>query len=137
MLSHVREFVTGAATDFGFSEEEVGNIEIAVDEACTNIIKHAYRFSPDGLIKIKISTFVQKNRSGKFIIRIVDNGSSFDTTSYTPPDMTEYFRKLRRGGLGILLMKKLMDEVEYDIEPGPKNLIKLVKYLKHQNPFPA
>ena len=49
-LLEVREFVLEAARNSGFSEEEASKIVLAVDEACTNVIKHAYQFAPDRTI---------------------------------------------------------------------------------------
>jgi serine/threonine-protein kinase RsbW len=130
LLNDMRRFVSDAARRFGFSEIEVGKIELAIDEACTNIIKHAYRYNPDGIIEIRISSQgANNNQPGKFIVEIHDNGQPFDASHYSAPDMKEYFKKLRHGGLGIVLMKKLMDEVEYNTRSGPHNTIRLVKYL--------
>jgi len=128
-LAEVRNFVSAAALDFGFAEEETATIALAVDEACTNIIKHAYRNNPGGRIKLGISTSA-KRHPGRFTVTIVDNGLAFDSEHYKPPDMREYFRKPRKGGLGIVLIRKLMDEVEYSASPGAPNAIRLSKYLK-------
>ncbi|MBN1446757.1 MAG: ATP-binding protein [Bacteroidetes bacterium] len=125
----MRTFVSDAARRFGFSENEVGKIELAIDEACTNIIKHAYKFNPDGIIEIRISSQKGDSSPTKFVVDIYDSGISFDSSKYTAPDMKEYFKKLRHGGLGIVLMKKLMDEVEYGHMSGQQNSIRLVKYL--------
>ena len=127
-LAEMRSFVSDAALRFGFGDDEVGKIELAIDEACTNIIKHAYKYNPDGIIEIRISTLKADGHT-KFIVDIFDSGISFDSTRYSAPDMKEYFKKLRHGGLGIVLMKKLMDEVEYGQMVGEKNTIRLVKYL--------
>jgi serine/threonine-protein kinase RsbW len=129
LLTEVRKFVTDAAKGFGFPDDDISNIELAVDEACTNIIKHAYRYRPDGKIRITISLSRTNDRLKKFVIRILDHGVAFDSSKYTVPDMQEYFKRLKPGGLGIVLMRKLMDEVEYDIQPGISNSIQLVKYL--------
>lgn len=129
LLSEMRTFVSDAARHFGFSESEVGKIELAIDEACTNIIKHAYKYNPDGIIEIRISSMKNEEAVTKFVVEIFDSGISFDSSKYTAPDMKEYFKKLRHGGLGIVLMKKLMDEVEYGHMSGSKNSIRLVKYL--------
>ncbi len=129
LLGNIRSFVSDAARNFGFTEIEVGKIELAIDEACTNIIKHAYKYNPEGTIEIKLSTRKKGNEPAKFIVEIFDNGLSFNAKKYTAPDMKEYFRKLRHGGLGIVLIKKLMDEVEYNFEPGKKNSIRLIKHL--------
>ncbi|MBR9978962.1 MAG: ATP-binding protein [Bacteroidetes bacterium] len=125
----MRNFVSDAARRVGFDEGDVGKIELAIDEACTNIIKHAYRFNPDGLIEIRLSTQESGQNSRKFVVEIFDSGLSFDSSQYSAPNMSEYFRKLRHGGLGILLMKKLMDEVEFGPSVGGRNAIRMVKYL--------
>ena len=129
LLGDIRSFVAEAARGFGFDESEVGKIELAIDEACTNIIKHAYRYNPEGVIEIRVSEIRDDGSAPKFIVEIVDSGITFDSSKYTTPDMKEYFRKLRHGGLGIVLMKKLMDEVEYLQAPGQRNTIRLSKYL--------
>ncbi len=123
-LIEVREFVGEAAHAFGFSEEDAANIVLAVDEACTNIIKHAYQYAADK--KIEVSIF-QNNRSLE--IRIFDNGRSFDPSKISRPDLKEHIGHRRRGGLGVYLMKKLMDKVEYNFHRGKLNEVRLIKYL--------
>jgi serine/threonine-protein kinase RsbW len=123
-LIAVREFVSDAARAFGFTDEEVSKIALAVDEACTNVIKHAYRFDPSQTIQVSVKT-----DDGTFQIAIRDTGVQFNPTEVRPPDMKEYFSHYRRGGLGVYLMKSLMDKVEYDIAPGKMNEVRLTKYL--------
>jgi serine/threonine-protein kinase RsbW len=123
-LISVREFVSTSARKFGFSDEEVSKIALAVDEACTNIIKHAYKFDPTKDITITISA-----QGRTFEVTIRDTGRQFNPSEIMAPDMKEYLTHYRRGGLGIYLMKSLMDKVEYDIEPGSKNEVRLIKYL--------
>ena len=123
-LVAVREFVSQAAYASGFNEEDVSKIALAVDEACTNVIKHAYQFDP----KQQISVTVTKN-SHEFEIAIVDHGKQFDPQRIKQPDMKEYLSSYRRGGLGVYLMKSLMDKVEYDIEPGRRNQVRLIKHI--------
>lgn len=123
-LIAVREFVSEAARRFGFADEEISKIALAVDEACTNIIKHAYRFDPTQNITVTV-----KGRNGTFEIAIRDHGKQFDPSRIQRPDMREYLTHYRRGGLGVYLMKSLMDKVEYDIKPGRENQVRLIKYL--------
>ncbi len=123
-LIAVREFVGEAAKDFGFSDEEISKIALAVDEACTNVIKHAYRFDPTKSITVTI-----KRDDALFEVDILDTGKQFNPADIHPPDMKEYLSHFRRGGLGVYLMKSLMDRVEYNIEPGKKNEVRLIKYL--------
>ncbi len=123
-LFEVREFVGEAARAFGFSEEDTANIVLAVDEACTNIIKHAYQYATDK--EIEVSIFPQ-DRS--FEIRIYDSGKSFDPSTIRQPDLKEHIGHRKRGGLGVYMMKKLMDKVEYNFHKGKRNEVRLIKYL--------
>ena len=125
-LLEVREFVGGAARAFGFTDEDAANIVLAVDEACTNIIKHAYQYATDKEIEVSV---VAKNRS--FEIRIFDNGRSFDPTTIRQPDLKEHIGHRKRGGLGVYLMKKLMDKVEYNFHRGKRNEVRLIKFLSN------
>ncbi|MBN1559243.1 ATP-binding protein [candidate division KSB1 bacterium] len=130
-LELIREFVTKVADKVGFNSDDVGKIELACDEACTNVIKHAYasdrnngKKSLDILIKIDFD---------KFTLVVTDHGKGFDPDSIKMPDMQEYLAQLKVGGLGIYLMKTLMDEVDYQIQPGVKNQVKMVKYFIDKN----
>jgi serine/threonine-protein kinase RsbW len=124
-LSHVRKFIEAEARSFGFSDEDISNIVLAVDEACTNIIKHAYRYASDK--EIEISVFRNKHT---FEIRIKDSGKPFDPSAVLPLDLKKYIGNRQRGGLGVYLMRRLMDKVEYSFVPGKKNEVCLVKYLQ-------
>jgi len=123
-LIAVREFVSSAARSFGFTDEDVSKIALAVDEACTNIIKHAYGFDPRGNISVTV-----RGRNGSFEVAIRDTGRDFDPAGVAAPNMKEYLAHYRRGGLGMYLMRSLMDEVSYDILPGKRNVVRLIKRL--------
>ena len=128
-LSDIREFVASLARRHGFAEDEVANIVLAVDEACTNIIKHAYQSAPDRPIEVSVS------RSGDaFEITIFDEGRAFNPEQLRSPDLKDHLAHFRRGGLGVYLMKKLMDNVEYRFQPGAKNEVRLVKHLPSSSP---
>lgn len=122
-LLTVRDFVARAARQFGFSEEESSKIVLAVDEACTNIIKHAYHFASDKDIEIAIYRF-----DDRFEVRIYDSGVTFDARTLKPLDLKDHLTHYRRGGLGVYLMKSLMDAVEYTTLPDHRNEVRLVKY---------
>lgn len=123
-LIAVRDFVSEEARAFGFTDEDVSKIALAVDEACTNIIKHAYRFDPNRNISVRV-----KGKNGTFEITIRDTGSGFNPSLLHAPDMKDYFSHYRKGGLGVYLMKSLMDKVEFEIHPGKRNEVRLTKYL--------
>ncbi len=125
-LSDVREFIAREARKFGFNDEEVNKITLAVDEACTNIIKHAYKYAGDLPILLELLT-----RNNTFSVIIEDKGVSFDPEAVKLPDMKEHLKSYKRGGFGMYLMKSLMDKVEYKILPGVKNQVILTKYLRN------
>ena len=123
-LVAVREFVSRVATDSGFNEEDVSKIALAVDEACMNVIKHAYEYDAKKKIEVSVET-----GNGEFKVSIADTGKQFNPNGVKVPDMEEYFSNYRRGGLGVYLMKSLMDKVEYEIEPGKRNQVRLTKHI--------
>jgi serine/threonine-protein kinase RsbW len=123
-LAKIRDFIKSAAESCGFNGGSTEKITLAVDEAVTNIIKHAYKYSPDGDINLSV-----KCNGKKFIVSIVDHGITFDSSLVPEPNLKKYYEQRKVGGLGIFLMKKLMDEVEYRQIPNDKNQVRLVKYI--------
>jgi serine/threonine-protein kinase RsbW len=122
-LEIIREFINNIAQKAGFNEESVDQIELAVDEACTNVIKHAYKYSRDRMLDIAVSLDQEKIE-----ISIMDKGAGFNPDNLPIPDLEKYMRNAKVGGLGIHLMRTLMDEVNFSINPGKKNQVSLVKY---------
>jgi serine/threonine-protein kinase RsbW len=122
-LNDVREFVSDLARVHGFSEDDINKITIAVDEACTNIIKHGYNYSPDKKIDVEIVRLGQD-----FEIIISDKGKRFDPSAIQTPDMKDYFEHYRRGGLGVYLMKRIMDRVEFNLQ-SDRNVLRMIKTL--------
>jgi serine/threonine-protein kinase RsbW len=123
-LSVIRNFICDFTSDMGFSTEAIDNIMLAVDEACTNIIKHAYKSYPDGEIIIKL-----ESSGNKLTITIIDYGASFAPDSVPEPDLRKYYKQHKVGGLGMYLMKTLMDDVKYVSVPGKYNQVLLSKSL--------
>lgn len=108
-LSRVREFVIDVCNEAGFSPRETNNTKLAVDEACTNIIKHAYD-STTGNIAIKAVI-----QPGSVDISLTDTGEKFDFASVKDPDLDQYVESGRKGGLGVFLINRLMDRVNYRV----------------------
>ena len=123
-LSKIRDFVSENALNAGIPMATVEDIMLAVDEACTNIIKHAYKLSPDGEILLNIAY-----DENKFTIIIIDYGRSFEPETVPLPDLQKYYREHKVGGLGIYLMKSLMDDVKYTSIPGKYNQVLLSKKI--------
>jgi serine/threonine-protein kinase RsbW len=123
-LTTVRDFISSAIEEVNTPQDVAGDIVLAVDEACTNIIKHAYKFFPDGDINIKL-----RYSEKKITVKITDHGSPFSPETVPTPDLQKYFEEKRVGGLGMYLMKSLMDDVRYKSVPGKYNQVLLTKKL--------
>ena len=108
----------------GFSERSRSEVALSVGEALANVIKHAYDSSPTEEIDINV-----KYAKGKLEITIVDSGKHFDPNSVPTPDLKKYVKERKHGGLGMFLMKKLMDEVQYSALPDGRNQLKLIKQI--------
>lgn len=124
-LAMIRDFVIEFAFDAGFDEKITKKIALAVDEAVTNIIKHAYKFSPDGNIKI-----IAEILDDKLKITIQDNGIHFNPELISKPDIQELLKRKQVGGLGMYIMRNLMDEVRYSNPNNNTNEVVLIKYLQ-------
>jgi serine/threonine-protein kinase RsbW len=122
-LGEVRDFIARQAASFGFNPEEVEDIRLAVDEAMTNVIKHAYQHDSSKQITIH-----QGVDGGEFWVSITDSGRSFDFETYREPDIEERIRLRKKGGVGVYLIRHLMDNVEYK-KVNSRNEIKMTKKL--------
>jgi len=127
-LDIIRKFVSGIAENLGFSDDDIYKIELAVDEACSNVIKHAYRNMKNNR-KEKIIDITVKIKPKQLEIIVADKGKGFHPEKLREPKIEEYMKKMKRGGLGIYLMKSMMDEVKFKIKPGVRNEVKLIKYF--------
>jgi serine/threonine-protein kinase RsbW len=123
-LSTVRNFVENKAVELGFDSNIVNQIILSVDEACTNIIKYTHRFNESEKIEVKIDI---KDREFRIILKY--KGKDFDPNKMHEPDMNEYFNHFRVGGLGIPMMKKFMNKVEYNHKSPNLNSLTLIKNL--------
>ena len=123
-LELIRTFVAGVARKVGLHDEDINKIELAVDEACTNVVEHAYKDKENENIDVAIQIDYQK-----FTVIVTDKGQQFSPNDIQMPDMEQYLAELRVGGLGIYLMKTLMDEVQYHTDEEGKNSVKMVKHL--------
>jgi serine/threonine-protein kinase RsbW len=121
-LDEIREFVGEAARQVGFSEKEIYSIQLAADEASTNIIEHAYAGIENGKIEIDCSI---ADDELKIVMR--DNGRSFDPSSVPEPNVKADLSERKIGGLGMYLMRKLMDEVSYKTLPEGWNILTMTK----------
>ncbi len=123
-LAHIAEFVTREARQAGLSEDEVFHVEMAVDEACSNIIEHAYADRTGD-----IDLMCKSSGPGDFEIVIHDSGRPFDPETIVSPPLPASLdpEDLNEGGLGLYFMRKLMDEVRFETNAGQGNMLYMTK----------
>lgn len=144
----MRSFATSIAREMGFADEEVDQIEMAVDEACANVIRHAYKhmgFSSDFaagsspslapgseppsiedcflLVRIHIAP-------DGLAFEIIDRGVGIETQPKGVEGIDEYVQRGGRGGLGIFIMREFMDEVAVEPRQGGGTVLRMAKKLK-------
>ncbi len=124
-LALLRDFIEAKASDFGFDESTINQIILSVDEACTNIIKHAHNYDAKEQIEVEI-----KPESGQFKIIMKYKGKGFDPNNLNNPDMNDYFNKFKIGGLGVPIMKKFMNKIEFVHKNSDYNWLTLTKSLQ-------
>ncbi len=126
-LERIRKFVLDFAEKFGFDDITVNKIVLAVDEVCTNLIKHSYKYDSSRKICLQILT-----DDNQFSVLILDDGDSFNPGSDTSLDMNDYLNNYRRGGLGLHIINLVMDKIQYipRSDDFPQNRLILTKYIK-------
>jgi serine/threonine-protein kinase RsbW len=120
-LSAIRNFVSRHAKEQGFSVQKVADIQLAVDEAYTNIIKHAYKNDSDQYVIINLEFDDEK-----MVVTLTDHGMGFDIEKYKKPNLKKQIERKKRGGMGVYLIQKLMDEVSYHAK-NHKNVLRMCK----------
>ena len=117
MMAFVRSFMESNNTN----NTAIMQTELAIEEVLVNIINYAY---PDKNGDIEVSCEWESGR--KAIFKIFDNGTPFDSVNKKEPDITIPIEEKSIGGLGIFLLKKMMDDVKYE-RVNAKNVLTLVK----------
>lgn len=123
-LASVRSAVREVVAESGFPEGEFNRLTLAVDEAVTNVMEHAYEHDLEGEMFIELSL---EASDFEFTACVRDCGRTFDPTAAPVPDVSDHMKAGRRHGLGIFLIRQIMDEVEYTSSPGGCNELRLVK----------
>jgi anti-sigma regulatory factor (Ser/Thr protein kinase) len=117
-LEQISKFVAEAATQAGLSESASAHCQLAVDEACTNVIEHGYGGEDRGVIRVTCEP-----SPGELIITIRDHARRFDPTNVPEPQLDADLDDMRIGGLGLYFMRQVMDAVEFSYERGGNTLV--------------
>jgi anti-sigma regulatory factor (Ser/Thr protein kinase) len=105
----------------GFDDGQAERLALAVDEATTNVIEHAYAGAADRVVELRY-----EHRGREFRVDVVDDGATVDPRAVPRVDLDRYATERRKGGLGVHLMGKIMDSVTFR-RSARKNVCCLVK----------
>ncbi len=125
-LKEIREFVTDVLHKYNLSEVKINELVLAVDEVCANLIIHSHNCNPQESFEIKID--VNKNEGITFYI--IDDGKiGFNLNQYKEPSLNELIKKQKKGGVGLILVNRIMDDIQFKCSPE-RNVCRLFKKLK-------
>ncbi len=124
LLGAVRAFLVAALKERSYAPEVVGDLEMVVDEAVTNVVEHAYSFDARRQVRLELALDRERVEA-----RVKDDGAAFDPLAVEPVNLDRHVEERRTGGLGVHLMRTLMDTVEYRRE-GAFNVLVLVKKVR-------
>jgi serine/threonine-protein kinase RsbW len=120
-LALVRDLTKRMAEAAGFPEATADRLALAVDEATTNVIEHAYKGAADQEIELRF-----EDRGAEFRVELIDTGKMVDPRTVPRVDIDRFVTERRTGGLGMHLMEKIMDSVTFR-RSGRRNVCLLVK----------
>ncbi|HYF70554.1 MAG TPA: ATP-binding protein [Ohtaekwangia sp.] len=123
-LKGVRDFIRVSLKNHGVADLIVSEIVLALDEMCSNLMIHAHHCNPEEIFELNI--FVESNKP--LIFELIDDGTVFDINQFMEPALNNIIHEKRKGGLGIRLVKSIMDKVEYQNRSG-RNVCRLTKTI--------
>jgi serine/threonine-protein kinase RsbW len=126
-LALIRDFVGNIGKQAGMAETELSMLALAVDEACANVMEHAYGLDQTQEVIVRVTLDVDALK-----IQVIDTGKGFDPVQIEQKDVKKLIAERRSGGLGMRIMKVYMDEVQYQMKPGERNELTMIKKLKKE-----
>ncbi len=125
-LPQIRALVVGSAEKLGFDAENIAKIEMAVGEACTNIIEHGYQTQPlRDQIEVVVETFPDRME-----ITLLDYSTvNFPVDAMPGIALDEYIETQRSRGLGLYIIRTFVDHIEHRFVCGQGNQLRLIKFL--------
>lgn len=121
-LQRVRNFIIEELRLKELPEIDIHSMVLAVDEVCANLIIHSNNCSLDNSIEVIMA--IKKN---KIVFDIIDHGVGFDIRDYPEPDINKIIKAKKKGGVGLMLVKRIMDEIDF-IRKNDHSVVRLTKY---------
>lgn len=123
-LSELRDFLRAELSSAGLSDILQNELILAVEEVCANRIIHTHGCNPTNHLSVKVN-----KQHDKIIFEIADAGETFNLLEYKEPDLREVIKDKRKGGLGIKLVRRIMD----DIQVETRRSLSICRLIKHLN----
>jgi serine/threonine-protein kinase RsbW len=124
-LRGIRDFIRESLKKHGVSDLDISEMVLAMDEMCSNLMIHAHDCNPDELFELNI----EAKKNCPIVFEIIDDGTVFDINQFQAPELGSIVHEKRKGGLGIRLVKSIMDNVEYERTAG-MNICRLTKKVQ-------
>ena len=122
-LTRIRQFVADELERHDIPDLQAHKLVLAVDEVCANLIIHANDCNPLNKIELDLQFYPKQ-----IVFTFRDKGVGFDINEYESPSMDELISSRRQGGLGLLLVKRIMDKIEFTTEKN-YNICRLIKII--------
>jgi serine/threonine-protein kinase RsbW len=106
-LKEVRKFVTSSLGRYALPDTELNMIVLAVDEICANRIIHSNKSDRTRMLEVAIEEEVDG-----ILFYIKDQGEYYDNTKQLDPDIQNLLKERRKGGVGLMLVRRIMDSIE-------------------------
>lgn len=123
-LSMIRDFVERAARRSPITEGDLDRLKLAVDEACANVIEHAYKRDVTKELTVRVA-YDQSEIS----VEVIDSGPSYDPTQFVPRELADLQAMKKDGGMGIRLMRMATDDLVWSSDEQGHNCLRLVKKI--------
>lgn len=124
-LERTMDIIQYVISEHGVEESQADIIAMSVGEACQNAVRYSYASHDDAQFDLKISI-----EAGDFTATVVNTGEEFEFDRLEQFNQEQDFQMYSSGGLGIPMMKKLMDEVTYQRESDDRNVVVLKKKIQ-------
>ncbi len=124
-LKEIRKFVSDTLRQISVSEDNTNMIVLAVDEICSNLIIHSNECNEQQFIELTIQV---KHEPEGIVFEIIDNGHAFNYSTYEEPSLAEIIKQKRQGGMGMMLVRRIMDSIEFRSEKS-HNVCRLFKKI--------
>ncbi|NOK60414.1 MAG: hypothetical protein GFH27_549281n192 [Chloroflexi bacterium AL-W] len=128
-LTAIRDFINGATHQAGLDEHASWQVQLAIDEAATNVIQHGYNGSEPGVVELSWQI-----DDDELSIVLRDWGRQFNPDDIPTPDIESPLEERQVGGLGLYLMQQLMDNVHFEFDTHYGNLLTMTKRLQRSKP---